>query len=335
MRLALRLAKRALGHTAPNPPVGAVLYREEKILGRGFHSRAGAPHAEIDALTDAKRRGHNPAGATLAVTLEPCSTHGRTPPCTESIKAAGISRVVIGCLDPNPAHAGRALQILRSAGIAVSTGVLEDECRLLIRCFARHITTGRPWVIAKIATSLDMRIAPAPGKPRTISGPLALRHAHSLRLLSDAILIGAGTLRTDDPALTIRHVPCPAHKPQPWRIVLTKSSNLPKQARIFNDLYRDRTLVMLDTPWPEILKQLGQRGVQTLLIEGGGITLASALHAGIVDELHHIVCPFLLGGPTSAFPGEEFFTSNQKIAATTHVTRLGSDILLRTLLSKP
>lgn len=357
MRLALRMAARGLGATSPNPPVGAVLYRGTQILGRGYHKRAGAPHAEIEAISDARRRGHKITGAALAVTLEPCSTHGRTPPCCEAIISEKISRVVIGCKDPNPAHAGRGLKILEHSGVKVISGLYEDDCRFMIRCFARHITTTRPWVIAKIATSLDMRISPAPGKQRTISGPISLRHAHRLRLLSDAILVGAETLRTDDPALTIRFVRKPVHKQQPWRIVLTRSGNLPPKSRLFTDEHNQRTLVFQNTPWPELLENLGMLGVQCLLIEGGGITLASALEAGVVDEIHHIICPELIGGPVHAFPSFKYLSQDdakygpipeksarqkwlhqresKRVPAKVSIRKLGCDILIHSLINKP
>ncbi|HWB60221.1 MAG TPA: bifunctional diaminohydroxyphosphoribosylaminopyrimidine deaminase/5-amino-6-(5-phosphoribosylamino)uracil reductase RibD, partial [Chthoniobacteraceae bacterium] len=188
MRLALREAAKGIGHTSPNPAVGAVLVsRAGKILARGWHHAAGCPHAEIEALGKTRHA----RGATLYVTLEPCSTRGRTPPCTEAIIAAGIARVVIGAIDPNPAHAGRAVKILKRAGIAVTTGLLAAECAALNRPFNKWIVTGMPYVYAKAGMSLDGRIARQPGEGQWITSPASRAHVQKLRARVDAILIGA------------------------------------------------------------------------------------------------------------------------------------------------
>jgi diaminohydroxyphosphoribosylaminopyrimidine deaminase/5-amino-6-(5-phosphoribosylamino)uracil reductase len=204
MRLALQLARRGYGATSPNPMVGAVVVQRKKIIGRGWHHRAGEPHAEIEALRDALKRGHNVKGATLYVTLEPCCTHGRTPPCTEAIKAAGIKRVVVGATDPNPQHRGRAFGILRRAGIAVVHGVLGEECEGLNEAFNHWIVRRTPLVTVKAGMTLDGKIATAAGESKWITGERARAHGMKLRQGADAILVGINTVLADDPSLTVR-----------------------------------------------------------------------------------------------------------------------------------
>ena len=298
MRVALREARRGLGRTSPNPAVGAVIVSPAsgEILARGWHHAAGQPHAEIEAL----RALPDPAqarGATLYVTLEPCSTHGRTPPCTEAILRAGIARVVVGATDPNPAHAGRGLDVLRAAGVTVQAGILADDCAALNRPFNRWIVTRRPWVIAKAALSLDGRLAPPPGEGQWLTGPAARAHAHrTLRARVDAILVGAGTVRADDPALTVRGVRGTVR--QPWRVVLTRSGNLPAGSRLFTDEHRERTLVLRQLSPVAVLEELGQRQFTSVLVEGGAEVLTAFFDAGLVDEIHFYLAPILTGnGP--------------------------------------
>ncbi len=204
MRLGLQLAQRGYGATSPNPMVGAVLVRGGRILGRGWHHRAGLPHAEIEALRDAQKNGHNARGATLYVTLEPCSTHGRTPPCTEAIKAAGIKKVVIGATDPNPKHAGKAFKILRRAGIEVVHGILAEDCARLNEAFNHWIVHRTPFVTVKAGMTLDGKIATADGESRWITGEQARAYGMKLRGGMDAILAGVNTILLDDPMLTFR-----------------------------------------------------------------------------------------------------------------------------------
>jgi diaminohydroxyphosphoribosylaminopyrimidine deaminase/5-amino-6-(5-phosphoribosylamino)uracil reductase len=204
MHLALRLARRGYARTSPNPMVGAVLVKGGRIIGRGWHRRAGEPHAEIEALREARRLGHSPRRATLYVTLEPCCTQGRTPPCTEAIIAAGVKRVVAAGADPNPKHAGRAFRILRRAGIAVTHGVLAKECTELNAAFNHWIVRRTPLVTVKAAMTLDGKIATASGESKWITGAKARAHAMSLRLGADAILVGINTVLADDPRLTVR-----------------------------------------------------------------------------------------------------------------------------------
>ena len=214
MRLALRLARRGYGATSPNPMVGAVLVKGGKIIGRGWHHRAGEPHAEIEALRDAQQRGHNVKGATLCVTLEPCCTHGRTPPCTEAIRAAEIKRVVAGTIDPNPQHGGRGFKILRRAGIAVAQGVMAEECERINEAFNHWIVRGTPLVTVKAGMTLDGKIATASGESRWITGEKARAYGMRLRQGADAILVGINTVLSDNPSLTVRNPKGDSRRPK-------------------------------------------------------------------------------------------------------------------------
>ena len=294
LRRALELARRGAGLTLPNPRVGAVLARGGRIIGEGWHQRAGGPHAEVNAVAEAKKRGHAVAGATLYVTLEPCSTQGRTPPCTELILREKIARVVFAATDPNPAHAGAAMRQLRSAGVEVSSGLLAEEATALNRDFNWWIVRRRPWVVAKIALSLDGRIVPPPSDDRWLTSPAARRVAHELRWESDAILIGAETARQDNPRLTVR-LPGQRGKAQPWRVVVTRSGKLPRELHLFSDRHRDRTLVFKNQNLEEVVATLGARGVSHLLIEGGGEVLSEALRMNLVNEVGFFIAPAVMG----------------------------------------
>jgi diaminohydroxyphosphoribosylaminopyrimidine deaminase/5-amino-6-(5-phosphoribosylamino)uracil reductase len=234
------------------------------------------------------------------VTLEPCSTHGRTPPCVGTIIEAGIRRVAIGAMDPNPAHAGRAIGILKKAGIRVTTGVLENECRELNKAFNKWIVTGMPFVIAKAGMSLDGRITRPAKEGRWITGGSARAHSHRLRAQVDAILIGAGTLRADNPRLTVRGV---RSAKQPWRVVLTRSGKLPARARLFTDEHKERTLVYRRKTLRAVLRELGGKQITSVLIEGGSRVLGEAFDQKLVDEVRFYVAPMLLGGPKAATSG--------------------------------
>ncbi|XHR28532.1 MAG: bifunctional diaminohydroxyphosphoribosylaminopyrimidine deaminase/5-amino-6-(5-phosphoribosylamino)uracil reductase RibD [Chthoniobacteraceae bacterium] len=296
MEIALEEARRGVGHTSPNPAVGAVIVRDGKRIGSGWHHRAGHPHAEIEAL----RSLPDPAlahGATIYVTLEPCSTQGRTPPCTQAIIEAGISRVVIGALDPNPSHVGRAVGLLRKADIDVRYGVLEEECRRLNFAFNKWIVTKRPWVIAKAGFSLDGRITRPPGEGQWITNEASRADTHRLRAEVDAILVGGGTVRADNPRLTVR-LPGgePSHR-QPWRVVVTQSGNLPPEAALLTDEYRTRTLVFTGKKLRDVLDELGRREVTSVLIEGGERVLGEAFDEQLVDQVCFYIAPLLMGGP--------------------------------------
>lgn len=327
LRRALELARLGAGLTLPNPRVGAVLVKGGKIIGEGFHRRAGGPHAEVCAVADAKKRGHSVAGATLYVTLEPCSTHGRTPPCTGLILREKIARVVFAATDPNPAHAGVAAKLLRSAGVAVSRGLLADEATTLNRDFNWWIVKKRPWVVAKIALSLDGRTVTPSGDDRWLTSPAARLAAHELRWESDAILVGAETVRQDNPKLTVR-LPGYRGKIQPWRVVMTRSGKFPKGLHLFSDTHRDRTLVFKNQALREVVSALGEMNISHLLIEGGGKTLTEAFRAGLVNEVAFFIAPAVMGTILRAL---------EKLPRTIRLrdvsyTRVGPDILCRGLV---
>jgi diaminohydroxyphosphoribosylaminopyrimidine deaminase/5-amino-6-(5-phosphoribosylamino)uracil reductase len=296
LRRALRLAQRGLGLCSPNPMVGAVVQRDGALLGEGYHQQAGGAHAEPLALAQA---GEAACGATLYVTLEPCSTWGRTPPCCEAIIKAGIKRVVIGCLDQNPKHAGRGVEILRAAGIEVRCGVLEETCRQLNEAFFFWISNGRPFVCLKMAMTLDGRIATASGQSQWISGEAARRVVQKMRRGADAVMAGGDTVRQDDASLQVR---MPARWPrQPLRVVWTSASSLPPELKMFHD---GGPAPILAKPhrraeWLEFLSALArrqERPVSSLLLEGGGELAAAALRAGVVNKVAFFVAPKLLGG---------------------------------------
>lgn len=298
MQAAREEAARGVGRTHPNPAVGAVIVKARRILARGWHRAAGGPHAEIEALRALK----NPSaarGATIYITLEPCSTHGRTPPCTDAIIAAGIARVVYGACDPNPLHAGRADRILKKAGIRVSRGVLANECESLNEGWNKWIATGLPLVIAKAGMTLDGRLASPPGR-RWITSEAARQDAMRLRAGCCAVLVGGETVRVDNPKLTIRGIP---GVPQPWRVVWSRSGKLPGGCRLLTDAHRKRTLVFKGLPLREVLKALGERGVEKVLIEGGGRTLGEAFDRDLVDRIVFYIAPLLTGGAVPAIGG--------------------------------
>jgi diaminohydroxyphosphoribosylaminopyrimidine deaminase/5-amino-6-(5-phosphoribosylamino)uracil reductase len=325
MRLALREARRGLGRTSPNPAVGALIVSPRgHLLARGWHRAAGSPHAEIEALRRLARPSQS-HGATLYVTLEPCSTHGRTPPCVDAIIATGFARVIVAATDPNPAHAGRGLELLRAAGIQVIPGILATEATALNRPFNKWILTGLPLVIAKCALSLDSRILRLPSEGPWLTGAPARLDAHRLRAQVDAILIGAGTLRADNPHLTIRGI---RHTRQPWRVILTRSGKLPATSHLFTDEHRDRTLVYKNRPLPAVLRDLASRGVTSLLIEGGAQTLAEAFRLHLVDRVHFYIAPLLLAGPDLPIFARDFPSIPAPLIDHPTYRRIGPDLLL-------
>ena len=299
MRAALAEAKRALGRTSPNPAVGAVLVIDNHIVSRGHHREAGRAHAEIECLRNFGAR--IPARATLYVTLEPCSTAGRTAPCTNAIIKAGLEELVIGATDLNPRHSGRGIAELRSARVRVRDGILAEECTRLNEAFNKWIVTGQPFVIAKCGMSLDGRLTRPPGESRWITGRDARRDAHQLRARVDAVLVGAETVRADNPRLTIRGV---RRVRQPWRVVLTRSGQLPLRAHVLSDKFAVRTLIYKQKSLASVLKHLGKRGITSVLIEGGGDVLGEALDKRLIDKVQIYLGPMLAGGPVLAFPGE-------------------------------
>lgn len=293
---ALKEARKGLGKTLPNPAVGAVIVKNGRILARGWHHAAGCPHAEIEALKALK----GPAkGATIYITLEPCSTQGRTPPCTGAILAAGLARVVYGATDPNPKHAGRAKVLLKQAGIRVTSGVLAEACEELNVEWNTWIATGRPYVIVKAGMTLDGRIN-SPPESRWITSAASRRDAMNLRRRVQAILVGGGTVRDDNPKLTIRGGQMTQ---QPLRVVWTKSGKLPAKAHLFTDEHKNRTVVLKGMSLLAALWELGRRGVVSVLIEGGARVLGEAFDRELVDEVCFYMAPIISGGPTPTVGG--------------------------------
>jgi len=298
MRSALSEARKSFGQTSPNPAVGAVLVVGNRIVARGHHRQAGSPHAEIECLRSFRR--NVPKNATLYVTLEPCSTTGRTGACTDQIIRAGVKSVVIGATDPNPRHRGRGAEILRDAGIEVRAGVLAEECAALNEAFNKWIATGIPFVIAKCGMSLDGRLTRPERESRWITSAAARRHAQTLRGQADAILIGAETLRIDNPRLTVRGR---RQVRQPVRVVMTRSGELPRSARFFTDRFAKNSFVYRKMPLGVVLAELGQKKVTSVMIEGGGNLLGHALDERLIDKVQIYVAPIFTGGPIVAFGG--------------------------------
>ena len=310
MRIALAEARKSLGQTSPNPAVGAILVVGNRIVARGRHRRAGLPHAEVECL---KRFRKMPKDATLYVTLEPCSTVGRTGACTEQIKRSGVKTVVIGTTDPNPQHRGRGIEILREAGIEVRSGVLAEECAQLNEAFNKWIATGIPFVTAKCGMSLDGRLTRSKKESRWITSAAARKHAHALRAQTDAILIGAETLRIDNPQLTARSY---GKIRQPKRVVLTRSGKLPRGAKFFRD--RKNSFVYRDLPLAAVLADLGQKEVTSVMIEGGGEILGHALDERLIDKVQIYIAPIFTGGSVVAFGG----AGARKTSESAHLERV-------------
>ena len=324
MKRALCLAERGRGRTSPNPMVGAVLVKDGRIVGEGFHPRAGEPHAEIFALRQA---GEQARGATLYINLEPCCYHGRTPPCTQSLIAAGVAEVHLAMFDPNPLVAGRGRAELEAAGIRTMVGEREAEARALNEVFAHWITTGRPFVIAKFAMSLDGKIATRTGDSRWITGPAARHYVHQLRDQVDAILVGVETVITDDPLLTTRLERADVR--HPLRVILDCTGRIPPTARVLDAALPGRTVIATTEVMPAerhqslmaggvevlmlpaedgcvsltaLLAMLGQRQVTSLLVEGGGTVLGSFFAHGLVDKVLVFLAPLIIGGRDAPTP---------------------------------
>ena len=286
MRRAIELAWLSAGHTRPNPPVGAVVAKDGGKIGEGRHKVCGGDHAEVAAL---KSCAVSPRGATVYVTLEPCSKPGRVGACCDALVAAGVARVVWACRDPNPANRGKAARILAKAGIATQAGFLAEEAAPLIAPFAKHVATGLPFVTVKLAVSLDGKICDNAGHAAWISSKEARRATGRLRERVDAVMVGAGTVRADNPSL-LCHT---KRNDDLWRVVVSRSGDLPRDAQIFTDAARDRTLVFRDPR--EALAALGERGFLHVLCEGGLGLARSLAEQGLVDEWITVVAPIVIG----------------------------------------
>ncbi|MCK4648977.1 bifunctional diaminohydroxyphosphoribosylaminopyrimidine deaminase/5-amino-6-(5-phosphoribosylamino)uracil reductase RibD [bacterium] len=325
MRVALKLAVRAKGRTSPNPLVGAVIVKDNRIIGKGYHRRAGEPHAEINALDMAGERAR---GATLYLNLEPCAHFGRTSPCTKKIISSRIKEVVVAMIDPNPLNCGRGVKELRKAGIEVKVRTLKKEAKKINEAYIKYITTKKPFVILKTAMSLDGKIATKTGDSKWITNESSRKYVHKLRSEVDAVLVGIETVLKDDPLLTIR---CPKSKvqSQPVRVVVDSRARIPLGAKILNRaaptivattklasrkkieaLKKKGAKVLIiknknrKVDLRELLKRLGELEITSLLVEGGGRINASFLKNGLVDKVLFFIAPKIIGGEEALTPVE-------------------------------
>lgn len=362
MRRALELAAQARGRTSPNPMVGAVIVRQGQVVGQGYHQRAGTPHAEVHALREAGERAR---GAVLYVNLEPCAHHGRTPPCTEAIIAAGLAEVHMAMLDPNPRVNGRGRAALEAAGIRTVVGECAAEAGELNEVFGTYITAGRPFVLAKFACSLDGKIATRTGESRWISGADSRQRVHQLRDTVDAILVGANTVIADDPQLTTR-LPNREDVRHPLRVVLDSRGRVPLQSQVLDPSLPGRTLLAATPALPEerrqalqargveclllppdahgrvalpaLLAELGRRQVSSLLVEGGGTVLEAFFRARLVDKVLAFVAPLIIGGreAPSAVSGEGVERLEEALRLErVQVERVGDDLLVSGYPGRP
>ena len=358
MRRALLRAEDALLRSDPNPRVGCVLVVGGDVVGEGATQAPGGPHAEIEALRDARDRGHDVRGAVAYVTLEPCSHVGRTPPCADALVAAGIGRVVAAMQDPNPLVAGQGLERLRAAGIATDCGVLADEALELNIGFVSRMTRGRPWVRMKVAASLDGRSALADGTSQWITDAAARADGHAWRARASALLTGIGTVKLDDPRLDVRGLDTPR---QPWRVLVDSRFEVDCDARIVANIGEGKPLLVVgavdDAARRQALEaagcatlllsngagkvdlhalvdELGRREVNELHIEAGGKLNGSLLHAGVVDELLAYVAPCLLGPGLPMIEWPPIARLEDRVSLTYHeVARVGPDLRIRARLT--
>lgn len=358
MKQALELAARGRGYTSPNPMVGAVVVQDETIVGRGYHQAAGKPHAEVNAIDDAGALARN---ATLYVTLEPCNHFGKTPPCTQKILKAGIKTVVVAMADPNPGVTGGGMQYLRQQGLNVESGVCEAEARQLNEAFVKYVLTKKPFVILKCAATLDGQIATRTGDSRWVTGALARRQVHAVRHGVDAIMVGIGTVRQDDPSLTTRLEQ--GQGSDPMRIILDTRLSISTRARLFHQASDAETYVVsgetssgaglqeqkaaiektgarvMTVPLngdglidlEVLMTQLGALGVNSLLIEGGARVIGASLSAGIVDKIMFFYAPKIMGGndgvPICRGKGPELMQDCVTLKDT-RVQQFGEDVLV-------
>jgi diaminohydroxyphosphoribosylaminopyrimidine deaminase / 5-amino-6-(5-phosphoribosylamino)uracil reductase len=351
MERALALAERARGRTSPNPMVGCVVVKNNRIIGEGFHARAGEPHAEVVALKEAG----DVADATVYITLEPCSHEGRTPPCVNLLTERRPARVIIAMQDPNPLVSGRGIQSLREAGIDIEVGLLENSARQLNEAFIKYISTGQPLVIAKCGMSLDGKIATRSGDSRWITGEESRYRVHQMRDQVDAILVGSRTIMLDDPSLTTR-LPQRENR-NPVRVLLDSGESLESDRKVFRTPAGAPTWVAAteDRDYPQadevlkihcgpggvdmvcLMQELGRREITSVLIEGGGTTLASAFEAGVVDKVMFFIAPKIIGGRSAVSAVEGMGAERMK-----HVLKLrdmtatpvGQDVLIEAYVDK-
>lgn len=370
MRLALQQALRARGRTSPNPLVGAAIVKDGLLIATGYHKKAGTPHAEVNAM--AKAQGKT-KGATLYVTLEPCSHYGRTPPCTEAVWQSGIQRVVVGMQDPNPLVAGQGIRFLQEKGLEVSAGLLADDCRRINLPFCRWITTGLPWVIMKAGVSLDGRIAARSGAPAWITNEASRHYVHKLRDRVDAILVGIGTALADNPSLTTRlpgfkAIPAGVGRGRtprdPMRVVLDRDLRLPVTARMLTQESSAKTMIFCGPAaaagrrreleaaaaevWPvalggdgqldlpAVLSELGRRQVSSVLVEGGSRVHGAFWSQGLVQQVNLFYGPIFLGAdgvPLLADCGLDRVDQARRLHTVRH-RRFGDDLMVEGLVAE-
>lgn len=359
MKRALELAKKGAGYTNPNPLVGAVIVKDERIIGEGYHKVYGSHHAEVNAFLNA---AEDVKGATMYVTLEPCSHYGKTPPCTKAIVEKGIKKVIIGLKDPNPLVAGKGIKILEDAGIEVITGVLEEEGRRLNEIFLKYITTKLPFCIMKTAMTLDGKVATHTNASKWITGALSRRYVHELRHRVAGIMVGIGTVLTDDPSLTARLED--GKGSDPIRIVVDSSARISLEARVLN-LQSDKRTIMAVTEKADkaklkaleekgaeiiitpskggkvdlslLMKELGERKIDSVLLEGGSELNYAALEEGIVDKVNAFIAPKIIGGNTAKTPvggqGKAYMNEAINLKAI-DIQRFGDDIMIEGYIEK-
>ncbi len=350
MRKVLRLAEKGRGRTSPNPLVGAILVRNGKVVGEGYHARAGEAHAEIIALQHAKERARK---ATLYINLEPCTHYGKTPPCAPQVIKAGVKSVVIGMEDPNPLVRGKGMEALKKAGLNVRAGILESECRRLNEAFCKYITAKEPFIILKVAATLDGKIATREGDSKWISGEASRRLVHRLRDEVDGVLVGIGTVLRDDPLLTARI----KGGRDPYRVVLDSRLKIPEEAKVFGDSPAKVVIATTETaPKDKIerlekkgvrvltleskegridlkscLSKLGEAGMMSLMVEGGNQVNGSFLDEGLIDKLLLFLSSRLIGDPEAPgiFGGRGVSRLEEAIPLKEiRARRIGEDILL-------
>ncbi|MDO8536513.1 MAG: bifunctional diaminohydroxyphosphoribosylaminopyrimidine deaminase/5-amino-6-(5-phosphoribosylamino)uracil reductase RibD [Candidatus Omnitrophota bacterium] len=331
MSLAISLAKKAEGMTSPNPIVGAILVKDGRIVGRGYHKKAGLPHAEVNALRHA---GAKAKGATLYVTLEPCCHFGRTPPCTDAIIKSGVRNVVIAMIDPNPINNGAGVRKLNRHGIKTSVGILSGDARAMNRPYIKFITEGLPFVTVKIAQSLDGKIATRTGDSKWISSEDSRSYVQELRRMADAVMVGANTVRKDDPLLLSRS----SRGKQPVRVIISGRSGLPSGAKVFTNSKKFPVIVARPdghsgkkVNLKELLRRLAKRNITNILVEGGGELVAGLVKRGLVDRFLVFVAPKIIGGRNAKTAVEGDGIENMKDALALKdisVRRFGDDILI-------
>ena len=349
MGIAIRLARRGIGKTGPNPMVGAVIVANGKIIGQGYHKKCGDHHAEVNAINSAKK---NIKGSTFYITLEPCSHYGRTPPCVDALIQENPGRVVVGSLDPNPEVNGKGIKILRSKGIKVDVGIRESECMQLNEHYFKFVKTGMPYITVKYAQTLDGRIATKSGDSQWISSEASRRYVHRLRSINGGIMVGVGTVAADNPQLTVRHV----KGKNPFRIIVDSKLRIPIKSSVLTDANSYLTIIATTSNAParkieavrklgvevwvvkkerngmvslsDLLRKLGKREIMSVLVEGGSEIITSLLKAGLVDKMIIPIAPKIVGKGLEAIGDLNINKINNAISFSSFKTmKKGDDII--------